>query len=42
MSEAVLDELIHGNKGEVEVIAAGDLGTLDGPIGRPAAAEAAR
>ena len=36
------DELRFGLKGEVEVIAAGDLGTLDGPIDRPRLSEVAR
>lgn len=36
------DELALGRKGDVEVIAAGDLGTLEGPIGRPRFAESAR
>ncbi len=38
----LLDELRLGRKGEVEVIAAGDLGTLDGPIEAPQAEEVAR
>ena len=38
----LLDELRLGPKGVVEVIAAGDLGTLPDPIARPRLAEAAR
>ena len=38
----LFDELRLGRKGEVEVIAAGDLGTLDGPIEVPRIAEVAR
>ena len=38
----LFDELRLGRKGEVEVIAAGDLGTLDGPIEPARVAEAAR
>ena len=30
------DELTLGRKGDVEVIISGDLGTLDGPVGRVA------
>jgi acyl transferase domain-containing protein/NAD(P)H-dependent flavin oxidoreductase YrpB (nitropropane dioxygenase family)/NAD(P)-dependent dehydrogenase (short-subunit alcohol dehydrogenase family) len=38
----LIDELRFGQKGQVEVIAAGDLGTLDGPIDRPRLAEVVR
>jgi hypothetical protein len=37
-----MNELRMGKKGDVEVIAAGDLGTLDGPIERLKLAEAVR
>jgi malonyl CoA-acyl carrier protein transacylase len=38
----LMNELRMGKKGDVEVIAAGDLGTLDGPIERLKLAEAVR
>lgn len=31
---ALLDELVYGEKGQVEVIVSGDLGTLEHPLGR--------
>ena len=34
--EALLNELLHGRKGDVEVVLAGDLGTLDAPRSAPA------
>jgi hypothetical protein len=31
---ALVNELVRGRKGEVEVVLAGDLGTLDAPLER--------
>ena len=40
---ALVNELVRGRKGEVEVILAGDLGTLDAPLERtPRLMEAVR